>query len=240
MNSVITCGLAIGDRGLQNKGTKIRNPKSAIRNGSGFTLIEVLLAMAILGVIIAVIYGSFSTASKNIEQAEEVRDETDLARTLISRLSDDIANAYVNTAMNRQAKITVFYGKKEEVESGSEKIRHDSISLTTLTNFPRPDTKEMDLWEVGYFFKEKPEGQGYALYRREKRMLSKDVPALEGGDEYEITDKVGSLQLRYTNDEKNWVDEWTQSNLPKAVEITLVLNSGKAYVTQVDVGSTAR
>ena len=209
-------------------------------HSQGFTLIEVLLAMAILAVIIAVVYGSFSTAGKNIEQAEESRDETDLARTLISRLSDDIANAYVNTAMNSQAKITVFYGKKEEVESGSEKVRHDSISLTTLTNFPRPDTKEMDLWEVGYFFKEKPEGQGYALYRREKRTLNKDMPALEGGDEYEITDKVRSLQLRYTNDEKNWVDEWKQSTLPKAVEITLVLNSGKAYVTQVDVVSTAR
>ncbi len=216
------------------------HPASRTPHSTGFTLIEVLLAMAILVVIMSVVYGSFSTAGRNVEQAETSRDETDLARTLISRLSDDIANAYVNAAMNSQAKITVFYGTKEEVESGSEKVRRDSISLTTLTNFPRPDTQEMDLWEVGYFFKEKPEGQGYAFYRREKRILNKDVPALEGGDEYEITDRVRSLQLRYTNDEKNWVDEWKQDNLPKAVEITLVLNSGKAYVTQVDVGSIAR
>ncbi len=196
--------------------------------------------MAILAVIITVVYGSFSTAGRNIEQAEEIRDETDVARTLISRISDEITNAYVSDTMNSQAqaKITVFYGKKEELGTGDDKIRHDSISLTTLTNWRRPDTKEIELWEVGYFFREKPEGQGYALCRREKRVLSKDVPALEGGDEYEITDKVQSLQLRYTSNAQNWLDDWdsrTSHLLPKVVEISLVLDTGKAYVTQVDI-----
>ncbi len=212
------------------------------RRTSGFTLLEVLLAMAILAVIITVIYTSFSTAERNIKQAEESRDDTDVARTLISRLSDDIANAYVSPSMNQQgATLTIFYGKKEEVGDGEDKVRHDDIYLTTLTNWRRPDTQEMDLWEVGYYFKEKPEGQGYALYRREKRILSKDTPALEGGDEYEITDRVVNLQFRYTSDGKNWVDEWDSRSkpvgflLPKAVEITLTLNSGSVYVTDVDI-----
>jgi general secretion pathway protein J len=228
--------MRIAECGLQNKRRKIRNPKSEIRNGKGFTLIEVLLAMAILAVVITVVYGSFSTASRNIEQAEESRNDTDVARALLSRLSDDLANAYVNTPL---AKTTVFYGKMEETESGSEKFRHDSISLTTLTNWRRPDTKEMELWEVGYFFKEKPEGQGYALYRREKRVLDKDIPVLEGGDEYEMTDRVESLQLRYYNVmNKQWGDDWDTRKspaLPKAVEITLALDTGKVYVTQVDI-----
>jgi general secretion pathway protein J len=221
----------------------IRNPQSEIRNSisKGFTLIEVLLAMTILAVMMTVIYTSFSTAGRNVKQAETIRDQTDLARTLISRISDDIANAYVNRNMNYSARITIFDGQKEEVENSGEKIRHDSITLTTLTNWRKPDSKEMELWEVGYFFKEKPDGSGYTLFRREKRELSKDVPALEGGVEYEITDRAQSLQFRYY-DGSNWTDAWDKSlnKVPTAVEIALTLDTGKVYVTEVDVGSISQ
>ena len=229
------------------------NPKSEIRNGNGFTLIEVLLAMAILVVLMSVVYGSFSTAGRNVEQAEAARDETDLARTLLAKLSDDLVNAYdnfkmiaVNPNTNANVNLTVFYGKKAETGEGEDKVRRDSLSLTTLTNWRKPDSKETELLEVGYFFKEKPDGSGYSLYRREKRELSADVPPLEGGVEYEITDRVEGLQFRYYNGTQ-WVDEWdtrtivvpagssTASRLPKTVELTLTLDTGKVYVTQADV-----
>jgi len=204
------------------------------RQPGGFTLIEVLLAMAILAVVVTVIYTVFSTSSANTERAEAVRDETDLARTLMSRMSDDIANAYCSTGLTG----TFFYGKDEEVETEGGKFRHDSFSLTTLTNWRKPDSKETDLWEVGYSFEEKSDGSGYVLVRREKRELNQDVPPLEGGVEYEITDRVAELQLRYY-DGTNWFDTWdrktgcSQSNMPRAVEISLTLDSGSVFVTQV-------
>ncbi len=211
------------------------------RDSKGFTLIEVLLAMAILAVIMTVIYMSFSTAGQNIEKAEAIRDETDLARALIARLSSDIANSYV-----KQGTVYIFDGKKEELQDqtipqSDQKIRHDKIAMTTLTNWPKPDSKETELWEVGYFFKEKPEGRGYSLFRREKRELTKDVPPLEGGVEYEITDRVLSLQFRYSDDGARWTDEgWDRSRkkTPKAVEIVVTLDNGKVYTTKVDVGNS--
>jgi general secretion pathway protein J len=206
-----------------------------IPNSMGFTLIEVLLAMAILVVVMSVIYGSFSTAGRNVEQAEAARDETDLARILLSKLTDDLTNAYYNP--NTNVNLTILYGKKAETGEGEDKARRDSLSLTTLTNWRKPDSKETELVEVGYFFKEKPDGRGYSLFRREKRELSADVPPLEGGVEYEITDRVEGLQLRYYNG-TTWADEWdtrTLRGLPKAVELALTLDTGKVYVTQADV-----
>jgi len=200
--------------------------------------------MAILVLILSVIYGSFSTAGRNVEQAEAARDETDLARTLLAKLSDDLANAYYNPVMspvnpntNANVNLTILYGKKAEAGEGEDKVRRDSLSLTTLTNWRKPNSKETELLEVGYFFKEKPDGSGYSLYRREKRELSADVPPLEGGVEYEITDRVEGLQFRYYNGTK-WVDEWdtrTLRVLPKAVELALTLDTGKVYVTEADV-----
>jgi len=237
-------------------------PESEIRASrpGGFTLLEVLLAMAILAVVLAGIYASFSTAANSVQQAESVRDETDLARSLMTRLSTDIANAYYRTGSSLPM---LLCGRKEEVDNpaGGDKLRHDSISLTTLTNFPRSGTKEMELWEVGYFFKEtdKPEGRSFSLFRREKRELSKDVPALQGGVEYELTDRVESLQIRYLagpvqaapGATLNWADGWnlgnaqscssesapasSSSSLPAIVEITVTLDNGRVYTTQVDV-----
>lgn len=223
---------------------KHNNPDSAIRtlDEDGFTLLEVLLALSILALIVTALYASFSTTARNIEQAETIRDSTDLARTLVSKLSDDIANAYFSQSMNSTSVMTIFYGKKGEGQPGKDKQRRDSLSMTTLTNFfgRRPDSKEMELWEVGYFFKEKSDGSGFLLMRREKRELSKEIPAGEGGIEFQVTDLVEGLQIRYNNGGDTWFDEWdsrTKRDIPKMVEFGLTLASGMTYSARVDVSS---
>jgi prepilin-type N-terminal cleavage/methylation domain-containing protein len=201
----------------------------------GFTLLEVLIALGIMSVIMTVIYTSFSTAGRNVEQAEARRDLNDLARTLMMKLSDDIANAYVNPLWKKAP--TIFRGKKVLPDPVNEKIRQDEIYLTTKTD-PVSHTfgsKEIDLWEVGYYFKQKPEGAGFVLMRKEKRELSEDSPVLEGGVEYALTDRVTSLQFRYHNG-FSWADEWSNTAImPYFVEIAFMLDDGSSYITQVDI-----
>ncbi|HUL01301.1 MAG TPA: type II secretion system protein GspJ [Nitrospirota bacterium] len=224
----------MSDDGSSFRG-QVRGVKD-ISHRSGFTLLEILLALSILVLVVTAVYVIFSTAEKNIEQAESIRDNTDIARTLMAKIADDIANSYISPSMAGQ---TIFYGKKEEFGTGNDKRRYDSLSLTTLTNWRLPDSKEMELWEVGYFFKEKPDGTGFLMMRREKRELSKDVPVLEGGIEYQITDRVEGLQLRYNNGGDLWLDEWDsrkqKNQLPKTVEIQLILVSDLTYTARVDV-----
>lgn len=202
-------------------------------NAKGFTLIEVLIATAIMAGITAVIYSSFFSASRNVEEAETTRDSTDLARTLVMKLTDDIANAYFNPSMQE----TVFVGKNSGATA--DELRFDSITFTTLTNWRRPGSKETDLWEVGYRFEDQPDKGGKVMIRTEKRELGKDQPPpLEGGTDYTITGSVAGLRLRYYNGSA-WTDEWdsrTQRTLPKAVEIQLSLDDGSTYLTKVEAG----
>ena len=213
----------------------VSTPHSALRtpNSTGFTLIEVLLSLAILALISTVIYMSFSSSGEHVEQAEAARDEVDLARTLIARMSDDIANAFCKPGM----KSAVFFGKQEEVETPDGQRRLDSIYLSTLTNWRRLGSKESDLWVVGYLFREKPDGSGYQMVRYERRDLSAGTPPLEDGVEYVLTDRIRSLRLRYFYG-SNWKDELGSSStclLPKAVEIALTTTDGKLFTTITDV-----
>jgi type II secretion system protein J len=218
---------------LKEKETSVCNFKPAIRKSNGFTLLEILLALSILALVVTAVYTSFATAGRNIERAEVTRDSTDLARTLSAKITVDIANAYVNSAMTGQ---TIFYGEKVVFGTGDDQQRYDSLSLTTLTNWRTPHSKETDLWEVGYFFKEKSDGTGYVMMRREKRELSTTVPAGEGGVEYQITDHVKGLHVRYNKGGDTWYDEWTTKNAyPQIVEIALTLDSGMTYTTRVNV-----
>ncbi len=220
----------------QKKGDSRFAPVAAFRaqKFGGFTLIEVLLALAIFSGVVTVLYGVFSSTGATVEQAETIRDETDAARTLISRIQNDLANAYQNAAMPE----TFLYGRKAE-EAGPEGNRRlDSLFLTTLTNWRKPDSKEMELWEVAYYFQEKPDGTGRVLIRKEKRELSPDTPPLEGGVEYEITDRIEDLRYRYTDNGVAWSDEWDTRQkhaLPRAVEIQLVMNGNRIYRTAVDL-----
>jgi general secretion pathway protein J len=212
-------------------GARVRGSgENGIPNSQGFTLLEVLMAVAIMAGILTVIYSSFFTANRNVEQAEAIRDSSDMARTLVMKIADDISNAYYDSAA-----VTIFRGMKGQTDPTDGKGRLDNITLTTLTNWRKLNTKETDLWEVGYFFKQKPDGSGYVMMRREKRELSKDVPVGEGGIEYEITDRVKFFQLRYNAGGDTWNDEWTQAGLPKLVEIALTLESDMTYSTYVEV-----
>lgn len=219
--------------GVRDKGSRGED----FSQSKGFTLLEVLIAVAIMAGIVTVIYTSFSTASRNVAQAEARRDESDLARTLLTKLSNDITNAYYNQSM----KETFFYGKKSSEELDAP--RFDTIALTTLTNWRKPNSKETDLWEVGYRFEETPEKHGIMLIRKEKREFGTDNTPLEGGMDYTLTERVKGLRLRYYNG-LMWSDDWDNRSqrslqLPKAVEITLVLDDGSLYSTQVEVGSAA-
>lgn len=197
----------------------------------GFTLVEALIATTILSLIVTVIYMSFATTGRNVEQAEAARDMADLARTLTSRIANDITNAYYTNAMPE----TIFYGASMP---GDEDARFDSISLTTLSSWRRSNTKETELCEIGYRFVPLAGGHGMKLLRREKRELNRDYPPLEGGSEYLITEHVTGMQLRYY-DGAAWTDGWdsrTRNALPKEVEIQLALDDGSSYITRMEVG----
>ena len=214
-------------------------------SSKGFTLLELLLAVTITSLVLAVLYASFFKIIEAKEAAEEELDLYHEARLLLAKISEDISMAL--KPRERESTKVIFYGVNNE--------DRDSLQFATLSHLRvGRDIKESDQCEVGYYLKpvsdvrepsrlsappeaqhegstqtqsnEDRENQLYFLMRREDPTID-DLPE-EGGLEYAVSDRVLALNLRYLLNEGEVVDDWDSRTargrgLPNAVEITLVL-----------------
>src|SRR5262245_66664730 len=60
---------------------------------SGFTLLEITVTLAILGVVLSIVYGVFAQTIAAKELAERRGDESAGARSALTRMTQDLQNA---------------------------------------------------------------------------------------------------------------------------------------------------
>lgn len=190
-----------------------------MNNKNGFTLVELLIAIAILSIIMAVVYKSFYASTEGIKRAEAVDGINSTARVIFLKLMDDINSAYLT------GKDVIFVGDSKR----DKDLPQDSLSLTSLSNLRMVrDAKETDLYETGYYLKEDYDYQRQekktSLFRREKKTIGIE-PVLEGGEAYELTDEIAGIRFSYF-DGTSWKDNWDSritKALPKGVEVEIIL-----------------
>jgi general secretion pathway protein J len=180
---------------------------------SGFTLLEILIAIAILAVVATLVYASFDASIKVIDGVNHESDIYRDARLILTKLSEDLSMAY----MPRGLQEATFVGQDGVVEDRPQ----DSLRFTALSHVRvLPDQPTSDLTLIEYTLEAGPEGKGWVLLRRENANL---YGLSQDGGEYEIGEGIRGFNLRYF-DGKTWADSWdpaTHKDLPRVVEIEL-------------------
>ncbi|MCC7201512.1 MAG: prepilin-type N-terminal cleavage/methylation domain-containing protein [Nitrospirae bacterium] len=191
---------------------------SGKRSNSGFTLMEVLIATAILGIIMVTIYGSFVQTRRVIGRTESAVEGLRGVRAAFSRITSDIGMAFLSAANDN----TFFVGTDDYEAS----YPSDQIEFTSFSHIRRSsDARESDQMEVGYFLRKDYEGAS-VLMKREKNRI--DPNPTFGGRTYELCEEIAGLDFRYL-DEGVWFESWDSrvtKKLPEAVEITLITKDG--------------
>lgn len=119
----------------------------AIRPHGGFTLIEIMVAMTILTIIIAIVYGAFSSVVYSIEDAqlesERVRARQFLTRSLTANLSQATEGWSPGAAFRTAAESAANEETRQEIDQGITRYQFlgtseagstgpaDSMSFTT-------------------------------------------------------------------------------------------------------------
>ncbi len=196
------------------------------RAQGGFTLIEIMLALALLAFVTALLWGTFAQTAKVKKRIEQVQDRTHTVRVALMRMSREIEMAFVSASesVGIQERRTMFSGT---ARSDFDELRFSWFGHQRM----RADAAEGDTALVHYFTAPDPEDSTKVnLMREETRRLEAKDPKLIPGETYLLCPAIVRLKFAYYDyKQKDWREDWDTTTadgmqyLPTQVRISLTV-----------------
>jgi general secretion pathway protein J len=210
------------------------------RTPRGFTLLEVMIAVAITAVIGAMASGIYQQIDRAATVAREQGERYAGARLALTRLSREVSMAFLSEHYDRAQ----FRDRPTLFKGDSDTLLFSTMAHVRLAQ----DAKESDQSMVEYRVERDPLSGEDALFRREKARID-DEPD-RGGRKDLVATHVKRLSLQYWDlRRKEWVREWSTrtperlNELPTRVrvELEVKLADGRTekFTTQSKVAITA-
>lgn len=182
----------------------------------GLTLIEVMGALAVSALLLSGVWNLFQGGMRSYQHGlQEVR-MTQRARALLTLVTRDVQRAMATRAP---------YGIHGSLQQGPQADTARRADRLVMLTAPPPAALSQGaqpggaLQRVRYVLTALPPGKTLTLQRA----------AATSGNRAEhlmlVHDQVQEFQLRYF-DGQTWSEEWQQAELPRALEITIVVQSG--------------
>ena len=189
----------------------------------GFTLLELLVAIAIFAMVIGLAYSSYNATFHIISGAEAQTETYSKARVAMERIINDLESFYPGDKL-------VFAGTSES-PSGH---RGDTLKFTSTASVRlHPDSFPVGNVLIRYYVQEDPDSGSLLLYRAEQ-------PQLDGEEEDNappgllLCDSLQEVAFDYRNSDGQDVESWGENeeemdaaSLPTLISISLRFNDGQ-------------
>lgn len=187
---------------------------SETRGGKGFTLLEVLLALALLGILAAALYGTYFSLIKGRDAAN---DGMEARRELRSTL--DLLRREINSAVySRNSKLLHFVVEDRDVFGKPA----STLAFTAIAPPQAGGQTVSDQLDLKYEILE--QGEKLILARRAKDLYHTAEPS-----RYPQMESLEGFLVECRTGDK-WVRSWDSTlnlGLPKAVRITITVREGE-------------
>ena len=199
-----------------------------INNATGFTLMEILMAMFIFTLVVSMLYFSYTGTVRNMEEVESQSDIYGMARIAIERMIDDLASAYVSTwsqnakSQEENIPVTGFIGEDSEINGRSADTLRFQARAHMVFN---ADVEDNGATEITYYVIENDEEGRFALYRSDTPQLAEGQEAGVGG--FVLCEDVYAINFTYHDENGEVHDSWDSTKeefkgrLPVMVSIEL-------------------
>lgn len=212
-----------------------------IRSASGFTLIEVLLAVTITSVVMITVATTFHVMLNARDVVDDLAESTEAGPRILNLIERDLRGVWTYNVHNN----AVFRGRDMDV-NGRDADRMDFLTTTDavgyvvdLQNVPRKPT----ICEVGYWFKQNPRYRDvFEMWRREDPMVDDDLTTQ--GSFQLVHDRVKSFKVTYfrslgyeAKEELQW-DSSLEDKLPKRIKVEFTIErkrSSRNVVNDVEI-----
>jgi general secretion pathway protein J len=208
----------------------------------GFTLMEVMVAVAITAFIGTIVSMAFSTNFRAKEVVESEAERYRMVRVALNRMAREIGSAFVSDRYDpkryrdQNDRPTNFIGERDE------------LTFTTMSHQRLyTDSKESDQAVVQYFLENSTEKNSKGRQDLKRRVNPNIGDRMDrGGTTDVLFENVKKVEFDYWDSQrKEWDDEWDtrrpekKSILPTRVRITVIApdENGKEakYTTQVRI-----
>jgi prepilin-type N-terminal cleavage/methylation domain-containing protein len=181
--------------------------------GSGFTLVELLVAMAVLAVVLTLIYGAGTGTFRLARETESQCDIYAMAGTAMERILEDLESTWVapggaaaETAGDK-APPTPFRGEARELDGRPAGF----LLFRTLSHLDfLPDGDRAGQGEVRYDVTEGDEGAGLTLYRTDRPVYG-GTPS-PGSPGWVLCDRLSGVRFLFLDAEGREWDHWDSAN----------------------------
>ena len=202
----------------------------------GFTLLEILIAVAILALVVSSLYGAYSGTLETTEMVESIRDVDQVARLTLMQMADDFKSLYYQKAQGEGEESPYSFGGGMEGEGEGGAIVEFATTSHLGFDLTFPSQR---INRVSYVLEKQPDNEKlYRLVRKELPFAG--LPGERQEVEIEIADEVESLTLTYFNEDGQTFPQWdseAEGLLPRLVEIRLQLAGDKSrtFTTSVAI-----
>ena len=207
-----------------SRGKRVKKVLHAL-DTRGFTLLEMVITMTILGLILLIIFGAFRLGITAWEKGESSREEYQKTRA-------------VSQLISRQLKSIVPYKVKTEKAEGDYLAFEGNARSLKFVSALSMRTKQPEGFVYGIYEFKEGGGKGGRLMAYERRVLVRKnffeeepkegsgIPLIEGISDvrFEYFQEEDSLKNR----KEEWVEEWNakeEKDLPRAVRMTVTYNN---------------
>ncbi len=200
-------------------------------NRRGFTLVELLVAIAVLAMVSMLIYGAFAGMRRSKEGVERINDRYREGRLAMARIARELQSAYLSAHVPINEQLTV----QRTIFKGTRGSPADRIDFTAFAHRRLDrDSADSDQAEVSYFGSEDPERPGVLdLVRRVSSNI--DLEPERGGRVEVLATDIDLFDLEYLDPMTGqWSETWDstssigqQNRMPMQVRVILVLNGGR-------------
>ncbi|MES0489926.1 MAG: type II secretion system protein GspJ [Leptospirales bacterium] len=202
----------------------------------GFTLIEVIISLAIAGTMLVALFGIFFQVRSTMQDQALYSNDGEDGAILLQTLSRDISSALYEKWNHNK----FFFSVRKNILQGK---RADSLNFTTGSFYYHISVQHARCYNVTYFGKPDPENDSVTLYRKED--VFADYENTTRGVSIPVLHNVEVFQIELSDDAKTWQEAWDNKRLPRYVRITLIWIEGnkdaeftkeRKFVMQVSPG----
>jgi prepilin-type N-terminal cleavage/methylation domain-containing protein len=214
---------------------------------NGFTLVEILVAMAIIVVIVSLVYGSYFATSKSTQAYKSRIALFQQGRKVLRQMARQIRCSYAGTTEKTTPSITLTSISQQRKETPENVISYfdsdqdnpsgEILHLITTSRFLKNLDSTDGLFEATYKF-DKNKG---TLFLSQRRFTGVTESAMQKRDWQAVTSNISRLEFAFF-DGQQWLKNWNfndEKRLPYAVKLDITCEDENHrqyhYGTIVDV-----